>query len=120
MKVPVHLGRRPFEPLDDELRAFYRRLLPAAAALSGEWRLCTAENVVAWAWERHLVVVNLTGQEAQGHVETPWDGDVSAHRPADRHETTNRGRRPLRDLGALGRPPLPMGQQLTGGFCTPG
>jgi glycosidase len=73
--IPVFLSRGPREAPDAELRAFYRRLLPAAAGCSGEWRLCRAEGeLLAWAWERHLVVVNLTGQEAQGHVATPWTG----------------------------------------------
>jgi hypothetical protein len=76
--IPVFLARGPEEAPDAELRAFYRRLLPAAKQLDGEWRLCWAEgDLVAWAWERRLVVVNLTDQEAQGRVETPWTGKTT-------------------------------------------
>ncbi len=89
VRLPVFLGRRPDEPVDEELRAFYRRLLPVLAAeplRSGEWQLCSVEgwpdnrsceNLVAWCWrsrkERVLVVVNLDDAAAQGRVRLPWD-----------------------------------------------
>jgi hypothetical protein len=74
--VPVFLARAPEEPPDAELRAFYRTLLEVVDEFAGDWRLLWTENprLLAWAWERHLVVVNLSGAEAQGRVETPWDG----------------------------------------------
>jgi glycosidase len=78
-KIPVFLARGPDEPSDVELREFYARLLAAAGELAGEWRLCDAEHpsLVAWCWEHHLVVVNLSAEEAQGFVHTPWSGPVS-------------------------------------------
>ena len=40
-KLPVQLGRRPIEPADGELRAFYLKLIPAVndkAFREGEWQ----------------------------------------------------------------------------------
>src|SRR5258706_10016887 len=42
VRLPVFLGRRPPEPVDEALQAFYRRLLAEAASpvlRNGEWRL---------------------------------------------------------------------------------
>jgi len=94
VRPPVFLARRPAEPLDAELRDFYRRLVDAVHASGvrdGEWRLLdstgwpdnsTSENLVAWCWvdaERYLVVVNLSDQPAQARVELPWD-DLAGRR----------------------------------------
>jgi len=89
VRLPVFLGRRPAEPVDPDLQAFYRTLLKAAASeglREGEWRLCertgwpdneSYQNLVAWCWrndgEYHLVVVNLSDSLAQGNVRLPWD-----------------------------------------------
>ena len=88
VRPPVFLARRPDEPADGELRAFYRELVDAvhsAGLREGEWRLLdtagwadnpTHEHLVAWCWEganRHLVIVNLSDQPAQGRVLLPWD-----------------------------------------------
>jgi glycosidase len=89
VKLPIQLGRRPDEPLDRDLEAFYRKLLMAVrrpAFREGRWRLCEVRgwpdnssylNLVAWCWrhgdERHLVVVNLSEHRGQGRVELPWD-----------------------------------------------
>jgi glycosidase len=88
VRLPVFLSRRPDEPSDEELRAFYRRLLAAVGTepFRGEWRLCevegwpdnrSCENLVAWCWkggeERRLVVVNLSDAPAQGLLRVPWD-----------------------------------------------
>jgi hypothetical protein len=89
VRLPVQLGRRPAEPVDGELRAYYRRLLQAvdtAAIREGEWRLCettgwpdnqSCRNLVAWCWrlaaERWVVVVNLSGGQGQGRVRIPWE-----------------------------------------------
>jgi hypothetical protein len=81
--IPVLLGRGPDEAPDDDLRAFYGRLLDAVAGLAGEWRLCETagwpdndshRQLVAWCWERLLVVVNLSDAPAQAHVRVPWQG----------------------------------------------
>ncbi|NJC88866.1 MAG: alpha-amylase [Desulfuromonas sp.] len=89
VRLPVFLGRRPDEPADEALQAFYRLLLTVAAAeplRSGVWRLCSVEgwpdnrsceNLVAWCWqsggERCLIVVNLSAASAQGRVQLSWD-----------------------------------------------
>jgi hypothetical protein len=92
--VPIQLGRAPDEPADADLRAFYGRLLRAAADAqlrSGDWRLCECarwsddeddsyRQLVAWSWSssdaRHLVVVNLSSGRAKGRVRLPW-GDLA-------------------------------------------
>jgi hypothetical protein len=89
VRLPVFLGRRPFEPVDSDLLAFYHRLLAAInteTLRSGEWRLCERSgwpdnqsflNLVAWCWrsarEKYLVVVNLSGARSQGKVKVPWE-----------------------------------------------
>jgi len=87
--VPVTLGRRPIEPLDGELAGFAHRLVAALAGglRQGEWSLVpvagwpdnqTAERLLAWTWTapgpgpRHLVVVNLGEDRADGQVRLPW------------------------------------------------
>jgi hypothetical protein len=86
--IPVFLDRGPDEPADADLRAFYARLLAAVAESDlrgGDWRLCDCEgwpdnpshrHLVAWCWStgeaRHVVVVNLSGDPAQGRVRLPW------------------------------------------------
>jgi len=88
VRLPVFLGRRPREPADDALRAFYRKLLVATsdrAFHEGEWQLCgrngwpdnpTWLNVVAWCWrrdeQRYLVAVNLSDIPSQAQVQLPW------------------------------------------------
>jgi hypothetical protein len=88
LRLPVFLARRPEEPLDADLRRFHLELIAGVAASRmrrGRWQLlrCTGwpdnsthENLVAWAWEddgrRHVVVVNLSPDPAQGRVPLPW------------------------------------------------
>src|SRR6185312_14079583 len=46
-RIPVFLGRGPDEPADEDLRAFYGRLLAAVAESdlrTGEWRLCACSG----------------------------------------------------------------------------
>ena len=89
VRLPVFLGRRPVEPVDTELKSFYRRLLAALnnkTLRGGEWRLCERSgwpenrsflNLVAWCWrgaqEKYLIVVNLSGARSQGRVKVPWE-----------------------------------------------
>lgn len=87
VRVPVTLGRRPVEDPDPGLRAFVDRLLAASATgvRRGRWALAavegwpdngSAERLAAWTWtaadRRHLVVVNLTEDRADGMVRLPW------------------------------------------------
>jgi glycosidase len=92
VRPPVFLARRPDEAADTELAAWYRRLLAVVAGhriRAGEWRLLEAggwpdnqscENLLAWSWSwsgaddarRVVVVVNLSGQRAQGRIPMPW------------------------------------------------
>jgi hypothetical protein len=89
-RIPVFLRRRPDEPPDDELRAFLTALIAAAPhERTGDWRQLdvhgwadndTRRNLVAWAWDRHAVVVNLSDQRSQGRIWLPWDlGAGSVH-----------------------------------------
>ncbi len=89
VRLPVFLRRRPQEPLDEDLHAFYSRLLKSINApvfRDGAWSLCERSgwpdntsylNLVAWSWRNGddccLVVVNLSESNAQGQVRVPWD-----------------------------------------------
>jgi hypothetical protein len=86
-RVPVFLRRRPAEAVDEDLQAFYIKLLAAIDAeifRQGEWKLCQCsgwpdnpsfQHLVAWNWvkgkDRRLIVVNLSDQAAQGRVRLP-------------------------------------------------
>jgi hypothetical protein len=88
VRVPVFLGRRPDEPVDEELRTFYWKLLKSLnceALREGEWQLCERSgwpdnesfmNLVAWCWreggDRRLIVVNLSPYRSQGLIRMPW------------------------------------------------
>jgi len=84
--VPVQVGRRPTEPIDEQARAFHHRLVHLARRIrSGTWTLApvdgwpddgSADRLLAWTWagcdRRHVIVVNLTGERATGRVRLPW------------------------------------------------
>jgi hypothetical protein len=89
VQLPVFLGRRPDEPVDEDLGAFYRRLLVTLRSpgfREGQWQLCacsggpddaSSRHVLAWCWEaaeeRFLIAVNLSDQAVQARVQVPWD-----------------------------------------------
>ncbi len=89
IRLPVFLGRRPAEPVDKALKAFYEKLLATINApifRDGEWNLCersgwpdnaSFQNLVAWSWvkdnDRRLIVVNLRDCAVQAHVQVPWE-----------------------------------------------
>ena len=89
VRLPVFLGRRPDEPVDNELHEFYTKLLLAISSpvfRSGDWRLCertgwsdnaTYQNVVAWRWnkdeEKYLVVINLSDFPSQAMINIMFD-----------------------------------------------
>ena len=86
VRPPVFLARRPDEPVNRELADWYHCLLATVAnqALrSGEWRGLqptgwpdnqSCRNLLSWTWtsdgdgDRHVVVVNLSAQAAQGRI----------------------------------------------------
>jgi hypothetical protein len=88
VRVPVFLGRRPIEPVDNTLLAFYEKLLAAINApifRDGEWKLCersgwpdnpSFQNLVVWSWvrndDRRLVAVNLSDRAVEARVHVPW------------------------------------------------
>ena len=88
VRPPVFLGRRPNEPVDENLRGFYRKLLDAVnheAFREGQWSLCertgwpdnsSFQNLVAWNWvhgdERYLIAVNLSDWPTQAQIQVPW------------------------------------------------
>jgi hypothetical protein len=89
VRLPVFLGRRPPEPPDHDLVAFYEYLLKATRRdvfRNGEWRPCdrsgwpdnqSCRDVLGWCWvkgdERHLVVIHYGPGTAQARVHLPWD-----------------------------------------------
>ena len=117
-RLPVFLARRPEEPVDKELAAFYGRLLQAVnfdVFRNGEWSLCersgwpdnqSYQNVLAWCWikdeERCVVVVNFSDERAQAHVHVPWDdlrGKLWRLSDVLRGETFDRSGDEMRDAG---------------------
>ena len=86
VRLPVFLGRRPAEPIDQELVDFYGRLLQETnrdVFRNGEWRLCERSgwpdnqsclNILAWCWvkddERYLIVINFWQHSRQSPPDT--------------------------------------------------
>lgn len=86
-RLPVQLGRRPYEPLDEGLAAFYDRLLHVARrpeVRKGRWRFLevrkawggseTWQGMVVFLWqadpsERLVCVVNLCDEPGQCFVD---------------------------------------------------
>jgi hypothetical protein len=89
VRLPVFLSRRPAEPVDSDLAAFYERLLRETdrdVFRTGGWRLCersgwpdnaTHRNVLTWCWEldgeRRLIVINFSDAPSQANVRLSWD-----------------------------------------------
>lgn len=88
-RISPHLGRGPEEPLDQDLRAFYDRLLTALrhpAFRDGQWQLleCTPawegnwthDCFLAFSWhkgdDRFVVAVNYAANQSQCHVRLPF------------------------------------------------
>ena len=90
-RISPHLGRGPDEPIDEQLQAFYGRLLAVLrqpALRDGRWQLLecvpawdgnwTWDCFVAFDWwteggERLLVVVNFSPNQSQCYVRLPFD-----------------------------------------------
>ncbi len=103
VKIPVHLGRGPSEPVDEAIRGFYERLLACLrdqAFRDGIWQLLTcraawdgnhsSDDFIAFSWtgpgeRRRLVAVNYADHPSQCYVGMPWsDLGSRAWRLADR------------------------------------
>ena len=94
-RVPVFLGRRPKEPVNRELQAFYKKLLKSIDSpvfRNGQWKLCdrkgwpdngSYQNLVAWTWasndERYLIAVNLSDSAVQARIIVPWSDASGAN-----------------------------------------
>ena len=90
IKVSMHLGRRPDEPVDPVLQEFYRKLLACLKrpeVIDGHWQLLevrpawdgnpTWDRFLAFAWEgetgqRLLTAVNYGPSQGQCHVAWPF------------------------------------------------
>jgi hypothetical protein len=88
IRLPVFLGRRPPEPVDQGLQTFYEKLLAAIHSpifRDGAWEFCgcsgwpdnqSCQNLVAWCWvkdnDRRLIVVNFSEGAVQARVHVPW------------------------------------------------
>jgi hypothetical protein len=87
----MHVGRRPAEPVDEELRAFYARLLECMKrpeVHEGQWRLETCrpawrgsgtwQQFIVSSWQagerRLLSVVNYAGVQGQCYVTLDLEG----------------------------------------------
>jgi hypothetical protein len=90
VRPPVFMSRRLDEAPDLELARWYRRLLTAVDShqvRAGAWRLLevggwpdnrSCASLAAWSWagdrggDRHVVVVNVSGQPAQARIPLDW------------------------------------------------
>ena len=120
LKVSVHLGRRPAEPVDSALHEFYDRLLACVnipTVRNGAWSLVdcspawegnwTSDCFIGFAWERGpgerlLVVVNYAPSQSQCYLHLPF-GDLDGHRVFLKdlitHEGFERGGKDLVERG---------------------
>jgi len=76
IKLPVQLARRPEEPVNGSLRAFYRELLKMRRG-GREWRLSSEgdDRILAWTWDAdERTVINFAGDSVAGVP--PWFGQV--------------------------------------------
>jgi hypothetical protein len=118
VRLPVFLGRRPAESVDQELVVFYGRVLKETdrdVFRNGSWRLCDRSgwpdnqsfmNILAWCWakdnDRCLIVINFGQANAQALVRLPWDAlRGKTWRLSDMlsGETYDRGGDEMRDAG---------------------
>ena len=92
VRLPMHLCRRPVEPVDEELATFYGsllRCLRTAAVREGDWQLLEAHPAwdgnwthdcfVVQAWEdgggdRLVAAVNFADHQSQCYVSLPFAG----------------------------------------------
>jgi glycosidase len=89
VKIPVFISRRPEEPKNDDLSAFYGKLLKILgfdAVRNGKWSSCRVSgwpdnqsclNIMAWEWvcpsESLLIAINLSDLPAQALVRPAFE-----------------------------------------------
>ncbi len=83
VKLPVQLARKPDEPVDETLQAYYTHLIGethSAIYKNGHWMLFEVpdKRLLAYGWSQdadvRLVIINLTGETQQGTVNLgAWD-----------------------------------------------
>lgn len=89
VRLPVFLGRRPVEPVNNDMVAFYKCLLQETKRevfRNGDWWLCdrsgwsdnhSFQNILAWCWkkdeERYFIVINFSEKDSQANVRIPWN-----------------------------------------------
>ena len=93
LRLPVQLARRPVEPVDEDLAAWWHDLLERTQEVRvGEWRLLdvtgwpdnqSCERIVAWRWRDHVVAINFSDERADGLVSgeryialRPWEAQI--------------------------------------------
>jgi hypothetical protein len=75
--IPVFLARGPVEERDERLRLFYSRLVGLEVS---DWRLLEVsdhDDLIAWSFTDHLVVVNFGATDAWGRVQVAVDGELT-------------------------------------------
>jgi len=88
VRLPVFLGRRPDEPVDENLRGFYKKLLETTGRevfREGQWSLsqrtgwsdnASFQNLLAWNWvykdERYLIAINFSDSPVQARLQVSW------------------------------------------------
>jgi len=92
VRISMHLGRGPVEPVDQEIVDFYSNLLEQLrdpTVRDGDWQLIscnsawdgnwTWESYIAFSWtdaqgERRLIAVNYSDHQSQCYAALPWPG----------------------------------------------
>ncbi|MFX1364001.1 MAG: alpha-amylase family glycosyl hydrolase [Promethearchaeota archaeon] len=85
IRLPVQLGRRPFEESDNDIIGFYQNLLksiPGREYSEGSWSLCEStlvksndlsfNDIISYLWwtndEYRLIVVNFSPHRSKAHI----------------------------------------------------
>jgi glycosidase len=92
VRLPVFLGRRPREAVDEDLGGFYRKLFEITGRnifRDGQWSLChrtgwsdnaSFQNLLAWSWkcenEKYLIAINFSDSPVQAKVQVKWPDAV--------------------------------------------
>jgi glycosidase len=89
----VLLGRRQPEPVNTELKAFYKTLLSEVRKIpiDASWQMCeikgwednqTCNNLIAYIWtsrkRKAIIIVNYSDHSAQGKIRLHWGGKMES------------------------------------------